>query len=311
MTAQNVMQPDNAIHRLLDAAGIPWRLSRRALTERYGIRRHPAYCWEIVDLPTPVPILEGLLWPLSVQARPEHSPHLPATYLSSVTSFGEHSRDNLRRTAKQLEPLLGKSQIKQQYNTEKCEWIDRAASLRLVVWPLDLQHAPRGDNPSHTREPRLATGCYVDIDTGFMPAASVDETAWIRSFVPIARISFTSQSISENELEFVRAPIAEAEDAAGMVGYSADRAALMVGKSQLFVLPIADVLGFTVHRLLPAKGPGGSWLKVECRTQSPELRNKTLTVTTAPGADDLNDLGQKLADLARKPFVLGEYDSDC
>jgi hypothetical protein len=279
--------------------------------ERFGVRLHPAYLMDVIELATPTPLLTNLLWPLSTQVRPQFAPRLPAIYFSGVTSFGDNSRQNLRLTAKQLEPMLGSGRIKQRGNIERCEWIDGLATLRLTIWPLDLHCGPPHDNPSHAREPRLATGCHVEVETGFMLAVTAKEAVWIKRFVPVAKITFTSQSVGENVLEFVREPIAESGGIAGMVGYSEDCAALIFYTSQLYIIPVADVLRFTVHRLLPAKGGGGSWLEVECLTQCPGVPMKTLTITSAPGADDLNDLAQSLALRARRPFALSAYTYDC
>lgn len=73
----------------------------------------------------------------------------------------------------------------------------------------------------------------------------------------MASITFPSQSAGEYELEFARGPVA-GSGVSGLVGYSADRAALMFGASKVYVIPVVDNLGLTVHRVLPAKSSGGS-----------------------------------------------------
>jgi len=53
----------NPIHKLLDDLSVPWRLPP-ALAERYGIREHPAYQWDVIAIETSPPIVRGLMWPL-------------------------------------------------------------------------------------------------------------------------------------------------------------------------------------------------------------------------------------------------------
>jgi hypothetical protein len=302
---------NNPIRAMLAAASMPWLMPRKQLVERYGVSRHPAYDHDVIEVATATPLFKNLLWPLSAQVSKRFSPHLPATYFSSATYFGEHSRENLQRTTKQLEPALGPAYIVERYNTVRCEWISGAASLRLTVWPLDLQDGRAHDNPSHKREPRLVTACHVDIDTGFRLRATDAERAWIKSFVPVSQIHFTSNAANEFDLEYVREPVAGLDTIAGHVGISGDGDALMFAQSQLYIVPMIDVLRFDVHRMTPAKGGGGSWLSVECRTQCESISHKSLHISQAPGADDLNELAATLAGLTKKPFTLGDYQPDC
>ena len=283
----------------------------QAIAGSYGIKRHPAYDWDVIEIATSTPLVSHLLWPLSAQVAPQFSPHLPATSFSSATFFAENSRDNLRRTARELEPALGRARIVERYNTVRCEWNAGAASLRLTAWPLDLQEGLPEDNPSHKREPRLITACHLDIDTGFRLRATDAELAWIKSFVPASPIHGPSNLRSEFDLEYVRDAVAGYDAVAGRIGVSADGGALIFAQSQLYIVPMTDVFGFNVHRMTPAKGSGGSWLNVKCRTQCEALTHKSLFISQAPGADDLNDLATALGKLTNKPVTLGDYQPDC
>ena len=293
------------------ATGVPWQMPRKELAVCYGIRRHPAYDWDVIEIATSAPLVSNLLWPLSAQVASQFSPHLPATSFSSATFFAENSRDNLRRTAMELEPALGRARIVERYNTVRCEWNAGAASLRLTAWPLDLQEGLPHDNPSHKREPRLATACHLDIDTGFRLRATDAEVAWIKDFVPVSPIHGPSNPVSEYDLEYVRESVAGSEAVAGRIGVSADGGALIFAQSQLYIVPMTDVFGFNVQRMTPAKGSGGSWLDVKCRTQCEGLTHKSLFIRQAPGADDLNALATALGKLTKKPVALGSYESDC
>jgi hypothetical protein len=306
------------VHAVLDHAGLPWRVPRAALAQRYGIRRHQAYGWDVIEVETERPIVHGLIWPLSVQVSQQFSPRLPATVFSGITHFGTDARDNLRRTADQLSPRLGAARIGDHYNTVQCEWRSGAAAVRLTVWPRDMQ-PPGMNQQARQRDPRLATGCHVVIETGFRPAATAAEMAWLDSFVPIGRIRYNSRTrgekfdalcVPESQLEFVREPVADLERFLGLVGCSADGAALIFCRTRLYVVPTARVIGFRVERTLPAKGGGGSGLEVECRTDYEEISTKWLTIAGADGAEDLNELAAAISAVTGKPFELGDYTYD-
>jgi hypothetical protein len=310
-------RPDeNPIHSVLNAAGVPWQSSRAALVGRYGIRPHPAYQWDVIEIDTLQPVVNGLIWPLSVQAFPQFSPHLPATEFSGVTYFGDDARENLRRTAKQLAPKLGEPRIADRHNTVHCAWNFGAAAISLTAWPPDLQRGPMGSNPAHRRDPRLVASCHVAINTGFRKAATAEELAWLNTFVPVDRIriddrmtvdSVRALPAEQSELEFVREPVADLKRLFGFVGCSADRAALIFCHAQFYLVPMAAVIGFRVERVLPARGRGGSRLYVECRTDYESLTTKRLKISAADGVEDLNDLASAISAATNKPFELGNY----
>ena len=309
---------DNTIHALLDAIGLPWWSPRAALEDRFGVTVHPAYQWEVIDITTARPIVDGLLWPLSTQVSPMFSPHLPATEFSGVVWFGDDARQNLERAHAQLTAALGPTRIEQRYNTVRADWRAGAASVSLMVWPPALQSF-KGSNPAQDRDPRLVAGCHIGVETGWRPALSGRERAWLASFVPIADVQAqyspepahpADTAATQSELEFVRTPDLDLTPLLGKVGHSADGEALIFCHRQLYVVPMSEVAGFRVERMLPAKGSGGSWLEVACRTDYGDGETKTLTVSAAPGADDLNDLAARVAAAAGKPLVLGDYHYD-
>jgi len=142
-------EPPNAnpIRSLLEAAGVPWQSSRAALTERYGIRPHPAYGWDVVQITTSHPIVKGLLWPLSILVSPNFSPHVPANYFSGTVYLGDDARQNLHASVEQLGPVLGASRVTDSSNTVARSWSFGPASLTLTVWPPDLQRGPSARPP--------------------------------------------------------------------------------------------------------------------------------------------------------------------
>jgi len=294
-------------------------MPRVELEERYGISKHPAYDWNVINIETPTAIVDGLIYPLSVQAFPQFSPALPATEFGSICYFGTSERENIRRAAKQLARSLGEATVAARYNTIHCEWLFGAAALSLTTWPADMQRGPTLNNPSHQRDPRLARGCHIAIRTGFRPSPTPIERSWLDSFVPISQIQvprtvtvggIASSSAQQSELEFIREPGVELERVFGQIGRSADGAALIFCHAQLYLIPVTDVVGFRAERMQRAKGPGGSYLQVECRTHYAGPATKKLTIFSADDPDDLNELTQEIAAAIGKPFALSEYFAD-
>lgn len=124
------------------------------------------------------------------------------------------------------------------------------------------------------------------------------------------RAALIQTGSAESQLEFIRDPTlipdATLDRIFGKLGRSSDGAALLFCHTQLFVIPVADVLGFPVTRILPGKYGGGSNLQVECRTGYDAVPTKSVTITNADGTNDLNDLAATLSRAFDRPYTLGE-----
>jgi hypothetical protein len=163
----------------------------------------------------------------------------------------------------------------------------------------------------------LKAACHLEIKTGFRPPATLAERASLASFERIARIAeddvrslVRSSPAREAELEFVREPFEEIEEHFGFIGHSLDRAWLVFFGAELHVVPLASVIGFHVERVLPAKGPGGSSFLVESRTDYPGCDTKRLTICSAPGPEDSNELAATVSVRTGKPFTLAPHQYD-
>jgi hypothetical protein len=305
---------ENPIQTLLTKVQVPWLSSRRALAKRYGVRLHPAYEWDIIEIDNTQSLLAGLLWSLSFLVASQFSPKLPVIEFSSVASVGDGVSENLRSVVDQLVAKLGDPMIDDRSNTVARRWTFGAASVSAIVWPPDLQDRPNR-SPSHDRDPRLNAGCHVDFKTGFRLAPTATEMVELETFVPIHRIpdrwlakEFNFDLPAEPyELEFVREPVADATRLFGYVGHSADRAALIFCHAQLYIVPMQSVIRFRVARVLPAKGSGGSTLYVECRSEFCGVTSKQLRIGAASGVEDCNDPAQALSAATSKPFKLDDY----
>ena len=305
-----------ALLAALDELGLPWRDTRAALMARYGARPHPAYQWDVVEVPgRPV---NTLLWPLSMQVRPQFSPGCPAGRFSSAAYDGDDAYKNVEQAAKEMSGLLGPARPAVRYNTYQCEWKAGPTSVRLTSWPPELQ-SPKLTNPAHAREPRLVNACHVEVVTGFRPTPSAQEEAWLSSFTAIAPIrgdlriqpeDVAGLAPMEAQVEFVREAEGYVTRTFGLIGASSDRRALIFCRAQLYVIPVDVIATFRVERLLPAKGGGGSWLEVICTTGDPDWPRKRIKIHDADAPDALNGFGAELAAYFRKPLELGEPQLD-
>jgi hypothetical protein len=307
---------DNPIRDLLTEAGIPWLRPRADVARRYGVRPHPAYGWNVIEIDGSQSLLNGLLWPLSALAMPQFSPRMPIMEFSGIASIGDDARANLRHVVEQLHPRLGEPAAADASNTLARRWACGSASLRLTVWPPELQRYP-ATVPAHSREPRLRSGCHVWFKTGFRILPSALEQAWLESFIAIGDIPNASaadgrfsSAPEESEVEFVREPVGDMSRLVGRIGRSADGAALILCRDQLDLVRMNDVIGFEVERATPARGSGGARLYVLCRSDCPGVPTKRLAVASAPGADDLNHFTETVATATGKPFKLGDYFPD-
>lgn len=298
----------------LDEIRFPWRMDRASLVERYGVKQHAAYSWDVIEIDTPLPFVGGLLWPVSAQTFPQFCLSVPATEFSGVTYFGKDARKNLYKTSEQLSRHFGDGQQTRASNSLGHKWNLGPASVELYVWPSDMQEWVM-DNPSHQREPRLKAGCFVSIRTGLQMQASEVEKELIQSFEPIARIFSeevqwlnSQQTAPQSELEYIRLFEASFSSCRGWIGSSSDGSTLIFFNRWLYLVPLDDVIEFRVWRTLPGKGPGGANFYVECRGSNTEQKTKSLMIAGAPGADDLSDLASSVALALNKPLTLMPYD---
>lgn len=307
----------NPLHALLDDLGLPWREPRAAVEARFGVREDTFYQRGVVafEEATRPP---GFLSPWQTDVFERYAPDMPVVRFSGLVWFGDDAGDNLDRTADWFARRLGPALIGQQYNTLVCGWQSGAASLELQAWPPAWQSSDRR-NDAHAREPRLVTACHVSMLTGFRRPLSAEEEVWLSGFRPVATTRAILRSAStdigemapgDTEVEYARDPGHWLPTVQGLVGLSDGPEALILCTHQLFVVAAADILGFEVLRLLPAKGGGGSTLMVRCRTTCPGIPYKTLHVVQAHDPDEVTSLGHRLAAVFDRPCEVGPYFDD-
>ena len=108
----------------------------------------------------------------------------------------------------------------------------------------------------------------------------------------------------EAQIAFVREPGPHLKKTFGLVGASSDRQALIFCHTQLYLVRASSIEAFRVERLLPAKGGGGSYLDVICRTGEADCPTKRLRIHSADEPETLNDFGAELAGFFGAPFQL-------
>ena len=305
----------------LDAAGLPWRVTRAELAARFGVGADNPYRWDIVSLDVRPPPLDGMLWPFGFQAFERYNPAMPPERLSTHVWVEDDAEINIGHAAAQLARVLGPRQIVDRYNTRRAEWRWDSTLITLIAWPPAMQSGPKLANPAHDRDPRLETACSVSVQTGWRPLLSQRDRAWLDGFALMgptrnwisAQLQDPANHVlsAETLLEFMREPPADVSGLQGKFGLSADKEALIVCDEALYVVPLQVVSGFEVRRTLPAKGGGGSDLYAVCDTGYAECPSKTVPVAKGSGADDLNEMAAHLAATAGKSFTLGAYDYDC
>jgi len=309
----------NPIQDLLDAIGLPWRESRAALAARLGVGRNPITNDEVISFPDAA-LVPGLLGPLETSAFRSASGEdgwmrLPPIWFEASAWLGADARANIERTAASLAERLGPTTISQAANTLGGGWAAGPAHLRLTVWPPELQGPAASFNLYHSREPRLREACRIDIGSGWRRPLSKTERRWVDGFVEIGALSggaATEEELRDSPsvglgLEYLREPPAGCGRLLRKIGHSAGREALILGTERLYVVPATDIVGFHATRMLPARGPGGSWLDVQCRSPGSTGNVISITFTRGPHPDDMNALCTLCGRLFGTPAVLAPY----
>ena len=277
-----------------------------------GRHRRQGYDWEVVPVETNPPFADGLFRPLAFTPTPRCDPDLPPLELDGAISHGRDAAFNIRMANDDLAYALGPADVRRRGNVLICEWRASRASVRLTAWPPELQTPSPMPDKAYRRDPRLVTACHLALNTGFRPQPSAIESRWIASFQPVARLPAQDLGLHRSRqyhLEFLRD--LPCDDAIrGVIGHSSDAGALIFGDEEVYVMPLTRVIRFAVQRLLPAKGGGGSALRIELRTDQATLPIKDVRLASAPGADDLNDLVARLATSFGKSFALDPYEYD-
>lgn len=307
------------VHGMLDQRGVPWRLNRGDLVDRYGIETDETFQRPVVRIAEPRPFLPGLVAPLSVQVGPELSPRVPATEYFAVAWFSDDARENVRRSADEVAQHLGRGRIANVQNAIEAQWRFGAASITLRGWPAERNRAPLTENAVHTREPRIARGCHIHVMTGWRPPLSPTERGWLETFASLGPTdpepgvtpqALRDRPVAESLVEHARPIPDEFAPLIGQLGRSADGEALIACRDQLFVVPADEVAGFRLVRLRPARGSGGSWLEVLLHTHVPDAPTKPMLLASLSSPEGLEPIAETLARAFDRPLDMPEPGRD-
>ena len=323
----------NPIQQWLDEFGVPWRLTLGELAERYGLKQEADGVSGRIDIPAP--LLNGMIGPLTTRTYDSLSPLYPALDFGALISFSDNGKKAILRAKEELEPRFGRGHVlwydpetrdyewafdapSVSYLPENCVWHLGKSSVSMYAWDLPPEQDPHSSGHGNA--------CHICVHTGYCPVLSPAEQKWLESFVAFAPIRMshddTLASVGEspvkaNELAFVRDPGGtDISRVFGHIGFSADGAALLFCSASvssqscnLYVVPVANVIHFSVERLMPAKSAGGSWLRLKCVATG--CKETSIMICWEPDPDGLNVLAERIAQAVGCSFELEPYANDC
>ena len=306
----------NAVHAFLDEFSFPWRDSMAELTARYGIVRHPVYDWDVILIDEGTVPFPSMLFPIHANAHRVTSEY-PSDYYSTHVWISDDPLENLHAAeafvTRHLGPALPASYgVADEYARE---WVSGPAAVSLRAFPAGPRPYPVV-NPAHERDPRLRTACSVSIYPGYRPPLSEPERIWIRTARPLLRLCGERPARSWQELdsarpsvldvEFARDPVPECERLLGALSLSGDGEGVVVCGNGLLVVPVAHVLRVEVDKLFPARGPGGSTVRLVCTDPHSGSGEKRIGLSSGRRPDELDGFAARLGSWIACPVVFGD-----
>lgn len=318
----------NPIQRLLDDRHIPWRESIGSLVARHGAGPDP---WfenrrDVVLATMEPPPFPGLLRPLAFDTQPHFDPAMPPLGFSGYIwsgkrdrwFFPDRARASLKLAREAIAPALGPAIRHDSSSSVGWRWSFGTSSIEITAFPPRLQHR-RWSHTGRWVDPRAETACYITIRTGFRTPCTAQERAWIAAFSAGIRLSdeFDAARIADAApspyaLEYVRDPFPGFERALGQLGRSPDGSAVIFATDQLHIVPIRQAAHVHVERLQRARGSGGAFVTLACRSDFGDRPVKQLKLIGGYGCapDALNDEAARIAAWLGVPCILGNYELD-
>lgn len=297
---------ENAIQDMLDGVGFPWRSSCQDLIDRFGLVRHTAYDWEQSPI-VPCPLdLDGLLNPISPQILAVRFRDQVPMWFSGYIWIKNDPLANIRHAHRRIEKLLGSAPIGVRYNTISSTWHAGPARISLTVWPKKLQSSPL-DIPAHKRDRRLKTACAVFIEPGYRRSMNEQEREWLKGFMSLAEVregvtpittlgALWANAPEGRSQELLREPPTDQDNFLNQIGMSADGAAVIVCARQLYIIPIEQIVAFSLQKIRPAKGGGGAYLSLVYNHSASPITERELGISGSFGEmDTLDDLASHLS----------------
>jgi hypothetical protein len=300
------------LQRYLDAIGVPWRETYAALVDRYGISGDCTDGSDVVSIETVRPFVRGMLYPLQLRAGDHREPNAPVGKFETNVSYGLGASENLRQAVLLLQPVLGTG-------TPRDYADGHVWRFGRSYVDLERGHDPAPDGTDFERQlqvARLEASCRLTIVNGWRRALDAADRAAVSGFVPIFQFDEGLQQtaifnpILMDQWAYLREPDAEQAGLYRWLGWSGDRATLIVFNTQFYMIPVDDILSLEVTRIVPARGAGGSSLHLTCRSQRGDGAQRWLEVATGSDPDQLTEPAQRIADAIGKPVTLRPYEAD-
>lgn len=299
------------LHRHLDAIGVPWRDNYASLAERFGIVPDgDTGRASVIRITTARPFMRGMLYPLQVRAGSHIEPDVPVETFETRVSFALGAEGNLRQAVLLLQPILGNGET-QEYGGH----IWRYGRSYVEIERGDDRGQPEPDREP-TRDPRLQAACLLTIHSVSRRPLNPADLEALSSFIPILQFDQGLQHTLiykpslMDQWDYLREPAPEHACLYRWLGWSGDRSTLIVFNNELFLIPVDDVMGVEVTRILPARGGGGSTMYLICRSMRSDRNRRWIEVANASRADDLSELAARIAHAIGRPLELRPYEMD-
>jgi hypothetical protein len=314
----------NPIQQMLDARGFPWRESQAALIERSGVGPDSWFNRDaVVFVDSDPPPIPGLLRPLHFEPAKDCDPKMPPLRLwgwawtRKGSWWRSRAMKSLIMVRDSLEPALGRPGSNNSSNTRGWSWRRGPASIEIMCFPPRLAWSPTGDEIPDRRDPKVDASCWITLNTGFRPACTPRERAWLEAFEPAMALggSGNPRRIAANQpmqdvLEFIREPVAGSEKVLGSIGRTADGEALIFASDQLYVVPVERVDHVEVSRVMPARGSGYASMTLACRGNFGERPIRRVLLGHRSDWEALDEPAARLAEWLELPCVLREPEFD-
>lgn len=308
--------PEDQLWSLLDDWGLPFRLSCQELMDQYG--SEPDRCFEgyhscRVPCTSPLSSLLAEPWQFYVGPSTIRS-QTPGVWIGYIRLY-ENALANLKMVYDRLRPAFGEPSDTSCSNTKEWVWQFGHAQVSAVVFPPE-SNSHWGHNPRHDLIPGSKTECSIRISDCWREAMPECHQAKYQTSALIWKGN------RNHSWDWIGSGTAMQIPDKLQISYPDLGLLIEPTTNDLYLRAFADVCWWIrkaqvsrleyVH-LLPAKGPGGSWLSAgtedSLRDLEPMFRGPLIVATNAEHPEAI-EASQRLAELLQIPLSVTE-DYDC
>lgn len=299
------MLRDAALSAVMQRLGIPFTRTLQTMAGHYGVKSSRFYDWDIVEITDMPPIVPAQVIPLSINYKTNYD-LLPPDFYSCLIGSHQDPRENHKITLEQLRDILGEAVESHTSNTIGHIWEYEDGDIRLTTWP---ERDAQSCNPAHDKHPEIDTYCHLSFSWNFRPPPMAGERVWIESLRPFMQQgaaypnSRGSRGIGRRMVEDAGpASVGVSEDGEALVGREAKDA---------WVIPRSYIVATELIKLEPARGPGGSSIKMEyTNIYSSEGGTMSQYIFKGEAPDSLDALAEEISSWAGTSLEITE-DDDC